>query len=474
VTKLETWERAIADFPGSTRPVGLIRIGLALLAIAEMGDFVTVRESGLGISALVYGSAIWMLIGYQARVATFFSAIAVWLTIHLVPTTLHHHTYIEAVASTALAFTPCGASFSVDRWLAVHRAKAKKEPIPEERGNLWATRIIGLQMSALFFWGGYHKLTLGTQSIQTAFIHGDRLEQTLIYYYSLPVPFPTWLRLLVMALAAGVTAFEMFAGIGLWIPKVRPYVLFGCFMMTTSFQTLLSVRTFGFLSALLYLVFIPSEKIHAVIDRVLSRDMAAALVRMGVAFVALAELAEIIHPRKQYWLVGIPFLFSIFAMATGFKSRAASVATALSVALVAWKTEGMTRDMYLLIPAAALVALLPCGNSLSVDRYLSKAPAPETDAPLTPKLALAAVSALCLWSAYSQFGLELPYSTALSLMIFVGGGALWSPKWRLGGMIAAIVAMAAARFYLLLPSVDLLLAMTFAVGVLPPAAFENS
>lgn len=263
--RLAKWEEAIAEYPGSTRGVSLMRMGIALVAWSELGPDITARAAGWSTSLLFYLVSTLMLAGCFARITTFLTACVTWYAIYQLPGTMHHHTYLMAVATTCLALTPCGGSFSVDRYLAVRDAEAKGEPIPEERGNLWALRLICLQLSAVFFWGGWDKLTLGSQSLQVGFLSGDRLEQTLLYYHSIPMH-PA-LSFLFMLMGAGVTCFELFCGIGLWLPKTRKWCLLGCLLMTTSFQILLNVGTFGLLAAVLYLSFVPPEKIHRFVDR---------------------------------------------------------------------------------------------------------------------------------------------------------------------------------------------------------------
>lgn len=264
--RLRRWETAIADYPGSTRAVGLMRIGIALVAWAELGGEVGPRDVGWLLGLFFYATTALMLLGVLAQLSTFAAAVAMWLVIQRVPGTMHHHTYLMAMATTCLSLTPCGRSFSIDRWLAVRKAEKTGAKPPAEEGNLWALRLICLQLSAVLFWGGYNKLTLGTQSLQIGFISGDRLEQTLLYYHSLPVHGPSWMSGIFAVLGAGVTFFELFAGVGFWIPWARKWCVLGCLLMTTSFQILLNVGTFGLLAAVLYLSFVPPERIHRIID----------------------------------------------------------------------------------------------------------------------------------------------------------------------------------------------------------------
>lgn len=259
--RLRRIESALADYPGSTRSVALIRIGVALVAWAEWADDLDLRSVGWFLSLLFYSTTGLMLVGFLSQIATFVASVAMWVALSTVPGAMHHHTYLMAMATTCLALTPCGRSFSVDRWLAVRAGRT-----PEERGNLWALRLICLQLSAVFFWGGYNKLTLGTKSLQDGFLSGDRLEQTLLYYHSLPPHPPGWPSALFALLGSGVTFFELFVSVGLWLPKTRRWCILGCLIMTTSFQILLSVGTFGFLAAVLYLSFVPPDRVHRLID----------------------------------------------------------------------------------------------------------------------------------------------------------------------------------------------------------------
>lgn len=273
--RVAKWEEAITEYWASTRTIALMRIGIAFVAWAELGGEAGPREAGWALGLAFYVATAMMAIGLFSRLATFAAAMAMWSVIHRISGAMHHHTYLMAVATTCLSLTPCGRSFSVDRWLAVRKAERAGEAPPEERANIWAVRLIGLQMSAVMFWGGYNKLTLGTPSVQYAFMTGDRLEQTLLYYHSLPVHQQNWASWLLMAVGTSVVCFELSAGFGFWIPKVRPYFLLGAFLMTSSFQILLNVGTFGLLAACLYLAFVPPETVHRLIDDLFASDAKA-------------------------------------------------------------------------------------------------------------------------------------------------------------------------------------------------------
>lgn len=270
---MSTDARALVDrlteYPGSTRGVALMRIGIALVAWAELGEAMQAKDVGWPMSLFFYASTATLLLGVHARVAAAAAAVCFWYTIDAYPGAMHHHTYLMAMETTVLALTPCGRSLSFDRWLAVRRAAEKNEPVPAEEGNLWAVRLMGLQFCAVLFWGGYNKLTFGTHGFHSSFMTGDRIEQTMAYYHSFPAELPWWLRVFFPLLGTSVVLFELAAGFLLWVPKARPFVLVGCLFMTSTFQVLLNVGTFGLLAAVLYLAFVPPERVHGTIDRLL-------------------------------------------------------------------------------------------------------------------------------------------------------------------------------------------------------------
>lgn len=270
-TRLERWMETMTEAPASTRVVGIMRIGIALVSFAELGDKVVPRHEPLDRLGIFFLAATaLMLVGLWSQAATFAASTAMWLAITKVPGTMHHHTYLMAVATTCLSLTPCGRSLSLDRLLVLRAARAKGAPAPEEHGNLWALRLICLQLTAVMFWGGYNKLTLGTQSLQIAFLSGDRVEQTFVFFHSLPSHPPNWLSTGFALAGSSVTFFELFCGIGFWLPQTRKWCVLGCLVMTTSFQLLLSVGTFGFLAAVLYLSFVPPDRVHRITDVLLA------------------------------------------------------------------------------------------------------------------------------------------------------------------------------------------------------------
>lgn len=265
----ERLDRALR-FEGSTRAIALVRIGLVLQLWACWGsDFILTRlHDGrwLGLGAAFYVGTALMLVGWRTRLATAVTAIAgagifyvlgVWGGTERLA---HHHCYVLVAATALLALTPAGGSFSVDRWLAVRRALAAGEDVPPERGPLWATYLLMAQVSAIYFWGALSKLS-------PSFFDGQRLLQILMVYASTSdvprVPgLPIWLALS----GTGTIALEFALAFGLWFHRPRRWLLpVGVAFHAVIYATL-PVVTFSATMWLLYLLFVPPDDVHRIID----------------------------------------------------------------------------------------------------------------------------------------------------------------------------------------------------------------
>lgn len=250
------------SYERSTRSVALMRIAFVLLGWAEFGEVIQPHKGSPILSTFFYASTFLALIGFRAQYTIFATGVAYLLVITQVPAQMLHHTYLLAVSTLLLALTPCGRSLSVDRL---------RNPQPEE-GNLWALRLIAIELSAMLFWSGYNELTFGTHTFQVAFLNGDRLEQMLAFGHSgLPV-IPGAAKLLLTLVSVATVAIELAGSVLLWLPKYRVKALLACLAMTAFYQVALPIRAAGLLFGVLYLAFVPPEAVHRAIDRVMARQ----------------------------------------------------------------------------------------------------------------------------------------------------------------------------------------------------------
>ncbi len=256
---------------GSTRAVALIRLGLVALEWSKWGgDFLLYLDKPadqrwIGVS--FYLSTTLLFFGILTRVAAVWAgvtmlAIYYWIGIHdgVEPYT-HHHTGLLCIATALLALTPCGGSWSVDRWWAVRQAERRGASPPPERGPLWGQRLIALQVSVLY-------ISSAADKCSAAFLSGERLQHHAMSLY-LGSDFPAWpgFPYLTQALAIATVALEGALGVGLWFRRARPILIpLGILFHGILFVTL-PVSTFSLTMWLLYLAFVDPDVLHRFVNR---------------------------------------------------------------------------------------------------------------------------------------------------------------------------------------------------------------
>ena len=248
----------------STRSVGLIRIGLVLIIWSEWaGELILCRDIRLG--AILLNSAFFLLtglmcVGLWTRVSSMGTAIIISIMFNIHQSFKHHHTFLLVVSTFFTALTSCGRSYSLDRWLALRRALKSGLPPPLEVGNLWGLRLIAIQLSMVYFWTAYEKLYWG-------FLSGDRMELLVYNYYAgydyASIP---GFSALCCIVAITTVMLEFLLAFGLYIPKLRKYLMPVGIVLHILFYVLLPIRTFTLMVILLYLAFIPAASVHRFID----------------------------------------------------------------------------------------------------------------------------------------------------------------------------------------------------------------
>ena len=248
----------------STRSVGLIRIGLVLIIWSEWaGELILCRDIRLG--AILLNSAFFLLtglmcVGLWTRVSSMGTAIIISIMFNIHQSFKHHHTFLLVMCTFFIALTPCGRSYSLDRWLALRRALKSGLPPPPETGNLWGLRLIAIQLSMVYFWTAYEKLYWG-------FLSGDRMELLVYNYYAgydyASIP---GFSALCCIVAITTVMLEFLLAFGLYIPKLRKYLMPIGIVLHILFYVLLPIRTFTLMVILLYLAFIPAASVHRFID----------------------------------------------------------------------------------------------------------------------------------------------------------------------------------------------------------------
>lgn len=260
------------DTYGSSRSSALIRIGIALLFwsrwAGELLLYMNQSVIGLVLSLNFFVATSLLLIGYKSRLAALWTGL-VGLAIyyyfgHMLgrePWT-HHHTYLLAVTALLLTLTPCGRSFSLDRYLVVLRAERAGQAPPPERGNLWGLRLIMLQLSVLYFFSAYDKTTV-------AFLSGARLEHIFLWFYA-GSDYPDLPGLPTFAMLAAITVVlvEYALAFGLPFRLARRYLVWIGLAFHAVLYVTLPVYTFSATMMLLYLAYFDADEVDKVIRRV--------------------------------------------------------------------------------------------------------------------------------------------------------------------------------------------------------------
>lgn len=267
-----------ADFEGSTRGVGLLRIALALIVWVRFAGPMRFIDNEaawqIPLSAAFYLVTTMMLIGWRAQLATALTALMIGFFYYWwghaapnpIPSWSGHHVYILFAGVALLALTPCGRSYSLDRWLALRAAAAGGPPAPPERGPLWGQRLIVLQMCGLYFWTAVDKTGMH-------FLSGDRLEAIMIWGYTGRPLAPLMTDPLFAAPAsAAVLIVEYLLPAGLLIRRFHRFAIPAGLALHAAFYVLLTVNTYSITMMALYLAVVDPDALRRFLDRMQAGD----------------------------------------------------------------------------------------------------------------------------------------------------------------------------------------------------------
>ena len=252
--------------------MGLLRISLAAILFARYGQEVAMFAVD-DLAEAILGAAFFtlvalMLAGWRARVTVALTAILLTIMYFHFGSQIgrmgwdHHHTYLLMVSVIILAFTPCGNSFSLDRYLEVRRAQAAGQAPPPERGSLWAVKLFGLQLSTIYFWSAVDKSG-------SAFLSGERLEQVMIWHHAGRPLAPILLSpVFLTAASIAVVAAEYFLTFAIHIKRLVTVALILGAGLHAVFYLLVPVETFSVTMVALYLAVLDPGKVDRAVDTV--------------------------------------------------------------------------------------------------------------------------------------------------------------------------------------------------------------
>ena len=263
--------RAFTDAEASSRSSALLRIGLALVVWTRLAqDMLLFKEAtqlGLLRSVAFYVLTTAMLIGWRSRVTTFLTGVMLYAFYHYwgqgqgrEPWT-HHHIYVLAASVTLTSLTPCGRSYSLDRWLAVRRAEKAGAAPPPERGRIWGLRLIMIQLGTIYVLAAIDKTN-------AAFLSGDRMEHFVaLYYTGISHPLDGWVPVACQLTAIITVALEYALAFGMPFARARRYLIIPGLLLHAGFYVLLPVSTYTVTMFVLYVAYLNPDAVHRTLDR---------------------------------------------------------------------------------------------------------------------------------------------------------------------------------------------------------------
>ncbi len=273
--RIENLLNAQVTQTASTRAIALFRILLAMLVLQRYGPELSLYALETPwtfmLSTLFFVFTPLMLVGWMTRIAVPAVALMLGLLYYSQPLGagvwmgMSHHQYVLFILTFLTAFAPSAGSFSVDRYLGVVRARRSGLAEPEERGTVWAQKLIVLQLCAIYFWTAIDKT-------HWEFVNGDRLERIFEWAYAAsplhevltPKPLlafgSTMVLLVEYMLPVAILArwrLQLFVPVGLALHAM--------------FYVMLPVNTYSASMMIVYLLVVRPSRVHDVIDTIIGQ-----------------------------------------------------------------------------------------------------------------------------------------------------------------------------------------------------------
>jgi hypothetical protein len=195
-----------------------------------------------------------LTLGLFTRVVSILAAIITISYSHRLVGTQFGLDQINALLALYLAVGPCGAAYSLDRWLACRRTGARLPVTPSVSANI-ALRLIQLHMCIIYLFGGISKMRGDTWWDGTAvwLAIANYEYQSIDMTWLVHFPF-------VVALASHLTIFwETFYCVLIWPRATRPVFLAMAVAVHGGIAVCLGMITFGLVMIIANLAFVPAE-----------------------------------------------------------------------------------------------------------------------------------------------------------------------------------------------------------------------
>jgi hypothetical protein len=198
-------------------------------------------------------SALAMTVGWHTRVASILLCVLILSFQHRDPSAFNSGDVVIRIEALFLALAPSGAALSLDQrrrtgafWSAQTRAP-------------WAIRLMQLQLSVVYLASVRWKISGTSWQEGTAVSYALRLRDMLIVHV------PQWFidnPLLINIATWSALVVELSLGVLVWNRHLRPWVLFAGVLMHTSIMLTMGVGFFTPAMFVLYLAFVPADRVR--------------------------------------------------------------------------------------------------------------------------------------------------------------------------------------------------------------------
>lgn len=255
----------------STRSSGLLRLALVPVIWSrwaiELLLYIDVSPVGIALSLNYFVATTLMFVGVFSRFTTMWTGLVLLTMYHYFGLEMgrepwtHHHTYVLSAATLLCAATPCGHSYSFDRWWALRKAGKQGQPPPPERANVWGLRLIAIQLSTIYLFTAWDKTNWG-------FLSGDRMEHYLAWFYlGSKVPRGGLFHATMFASAIVTVLLEYALAFGLLFRRTRRWLIVPGLLLHGLFYVILPVSTYTATMWVLYLAYLDPDAVHRWLDR---------------------------------------------------------------------------------------------------------------------------------------------------------------------------------------------------------------
>lgn len=226
--------------------------------------------------------------GLYTRVTSILSFLITLSYIHRLPGALFGLDQMNGMLVTYLMLAPCGAAYSVDRWLAARRAGHSLPPAAPTTSTTIATRLIQLHMCVIYFFAGLGKLQ------GDSWWAGDALwgAAANLEYQTLDITWLAYCPLLTAFLTQASAYWELAFCVIVWPRLLRPLTMAFAVPLHLGIGIALGLMTFGLIMPVGVMSFTSPWLIRRLIEGRAGDDAPAAEQGRGAEARPLAKVAK--------------------------------------------------------------------------------------------------------------------------------------------------------------------------------------